>query len=167
MNNSATRQNNAKYVVQIQKDQNDSLTEINEMGGSEKTMTSPEKTNNVLQMKSDRRSSAAHPLNINLGSDTRFSNIGKNLLSGERSGTTERRQPEKEKEATVNVTAFERRKQSADACTTEFRSKIKQAKPRVDCWNHVNRSASRGELTPARQERKTRQPTLPQPQVLS
>ena len=126
------------------------------MEGSEKTMTSPEKTNKVAYMKSDRRSSAARPLNINLGSDTRFSNIGKNVLSGERSGTTERRQPEQEKEAPVNVTAFERRKQSADACASEFRSKIRQAKPRVDCWNNANRSASRGEITPARQERNSR-----------
>ena len=118
------------------------------MEGSEKTLTSPEKTNKVAYMKSDRRSSAARPLNINLGSDTRFSNIGKNVLSGERSGTTERRQPEKEKEAPVNVTAFERRKQSADACASEFRSKIRQAKPRVDCSNNANRSASRGEITP-------------------
>ena len=61
------------------------------MGGPEKSMSSPEKSNNVLYMKSDRRSSAAHPININLGSDTRFSNVGKNVLSGERAGTTERR----------------------------------------------------------------------------
>ena len=165
VNNSASRQSNAKYMVQIQKDQNE-MIEINEMEGSEMTMNSPAKTNNMLPMRSDRRSSAAHPLNINLGSDTRFSNLGKNLLSGDRAGTTERRQLEKEKEATA-VTAFERRKQSADACASEFRSKIKQARPRVDCWNNTNRSASRGENTPGRQELNFRQSALPQPQVLS
>ena len=46
---------------------------------NEPTLESPEKS--IDPRNGERRSSAAQPVNINLGSDTRFSNIGKNVLS--------------------------------------------------------------------------------------
>ena len=60
------------------------MVEINEMYNSGKTLNSPQKTSNTVAYIKSGRSSAANPLNINLGSDTRFSNVGKNMLSGER-----------------------------------------------------------------------------------
>ena len=84
-NNSGT-QNTSKYVVQIQKEQ----YEINEMENLErsispqKILNSPQKKSNTVTYMKSGRSSAANPLNINLGSDTRFSNVGNNMVSEER-----------------------------------------------------------------------------------
>ena len=63
-NNTIVQPNNSKYKVQIQ---NGSVNEINEA-------ESPEKLNTNMMKSNERGSSAAQPININLGSNTRFSN---------------------------------------------------------------------------------------------
>ena len=117
---------------------------------NEPTLGSPDKTSDPRS--GERRSSVAQPVNINLGSDTRFSNVGKNVLSGERAA--EPQQSAARNKEPVAVSAFDR-KQQLENQASEFKSKIKQARARVDCWN---RPASRGETTPTRNERQAKTP---------
>jgi len=85
------------------------MNEINEL-------ESPAKTSMIPNLKSGgERSSAARPLNLNLGSATRFSNYGPNAPS------VERKLPEENTDAA----AYEQRKQSADACAAEYRTRIR------------------------------------------
>ena len=78
-----TSGNQSKFIVEIQREQCiENMIDIKDMI-NEPTLGSPEKVANPTS--GERRSSAAQPVNINLGSDTRFSNIGRNFLSNERS----------------------------------------------------------------------------------
>ena len=72
---------------------------------NEPTLGSPEKS--IDPRSGERRSSAAQPVNINLGSDTRFSNIGQNVLSQEKS--QEPPQSAVRNKDPVAVSAFDRK----------------------------------------------------------
>ena len=100
-------------------------------------------------MQQSKSSEAKQPLNIMLGSSTRFSQkkLQQNQLQDYSATGNKAEQEEGQHqgaESGKSISRFDQRKVSNES-GGEYRSNLRKIRPRVDCWN---RSATRAEGTP-------------------